>query len=472
MKSKVSIVWFRRDLRVHDNPALCGAASDAAVLPIYILDKYTLGKNNIGEVSAGKCWLQAALSALNAEVENALVLFKQEAMQVFEILMQQFEIVSVHWNRCYYPDEIKRDTELKKFLSKNEILVNSHNGTLLWEPWKISKKDGDNYKVFTPYYRRGCLKYEAPRKPLAKPSKLNFHKKKSLLKPVSFLNLTTDKCWEKNILDGWDVSESGAKKRLKKFIKNGIDGYKDGRNFPAKDNVSRLSPYIHWGIISAHHVWYEVNNLKPTDDTDVFLSELGWREFSYYLLYHYPTMPKKNLQTKFDAYPWKKHNKLFKAWCFGKTGIPLVDAGMRELYATGYMHNRLRMVVGSFLVKNLEIHWKYGKEWFDYCLFDADEASNSAGWQWVAGCGADAAPFFRIFNPVLQSKKFDLQGEYLRKYLPELELLPDKYIHCPWEMPLEMQQKIGFKLGKDYPNPIVSLSESRSRALSSYKRVK
>ena len=283
--------------------------------------------------------------------------------------------------------------------------------------------------------------------------------------------------WDKKIHEHWDISEEGAKDRLDEFVFNGIQDYREGRNFPNKKNVSRLSPYFHFGQISVNTAWYAANDAAALIDNeanlDTFLSELGWREFSYYLLYHFPALPTENLQPRFNIFPWAENTEVeLRAWKKGKTGYPLVDAGMRELWETGYMHNRVRMVVGSFMVKNLLIHWHKGEQWFWDCLVDADLASNSASWQWIAGCGADAAPFFRIFNPITQSEKFDKQGDYIRRFVPELANMPAKYIHAPWLAPAEILASAGVKIGKDYPAPIVDIKESRERALAAFKMTK
>jgi len=271
----------------------------------------------------------------------------------------------------------------------------------------------------------------------------------------------------------WDISEAAAHTRLDEFVMDDLQDYREGRNFPNKPNVSRLSPYLHFGQISPNIAWHRASEagafVTNEQSLDTFLSELGWREFSNYLLYHFPKLPTDNLQARFDLFPWAENTDAdLKAWQRGNTGYPLVDAGMRELYNTGYMHNRVRMVVGSFLVKNLLVHWHHGERWFWDCLVDADLASNSASWQWIAGCGADAAPFFRIFNPITQSEKFDKQGAYIRRYVPELANLPDKYIHAPWLAPSEILMAAGVGIGIDYPAPIIDIKESRERALAAF----
>jgi len=270
----------------------------------------------------------------------------------------------------------------------------------------------------------------------------------------------------------WNIGELGANNRLTEFLNNGVENYKEGRNIPSKPFVSRLSPHLHFGEISPNQAWHAAK--KKGDDTNInhFCSELGWREFSYTQLYFNPELPKKNLQSKFDLFPWDKDEKKLIAWQKGQTGIPMVDAGMRELWITGAMHNRVRMVVGSFLVKNLLLHWHHGERWFWDCLVDADLASNSASWQWIAGCGADAAPYFRIFNPVMQGQKFDSDGEYIRKYIPEISDLPNKYLFNPWEAPQEELDRARVVIGKDYPKPIIDLKLSRQNALEAFKSLK
>jgi deoxyribodipyrimidine photo-lyase len=290
---------------------------------------------------------------------------------------------------------------------------------------------------------------------------------------IRALNLLPVIAWDTGLHERWHVGEKAAFRRLQHFLQHGIRGYKEGRNFPARDNVSALSPHLHFGEISPRQVWHEALAAGLSggheNDLDCFQSELGWREFSYGLLFHNTALPRRAIQTRFEHFPWEKNSQLLTAWKRGETGIPLVDAGMRELWQTGYMHNRVRMVTGSFLVKNLLTHWQDGEDWFWDCLVDADLASNSASWQWIAGCGADAAPYFRVFNAVTQSEKFDANGEYLRRYLPELAKLPDKYIHAPFMAPDLVLRAAGIKLDDNYPRPVVDLKHSREKALAAFK---
>jgi deoxyribodipyrimidine photo-lyase len=282
--------------------------------------------------------------------------------------------------------------------------------------------------------------------------------------------------WYKEIEAQWEPGEEGAANRLQRFINDAATSYQNARNLPAVKGTSLLSPHLHFGEVSPNQAWYAIQgafeNAFDNKDLDVYLSELGWREFSYYLLFHWPEIQHKNFNAKFDHFSWRSSADDLKAWQFGNTGVPIIDAGMRELYQTGYMHNRIRMVVGSFLVKNLLIDWREGERWFWDTLLDADMASNSSGWQWVAGSGADAAPYFRVFNPILQGEKFDKEGEYVKQYCPELKKLPKKFIHKPWEAPAEILKACGIELGKDYPKPIVDLKESRKRALDAFAQLK
>ncbi|MFL2803480.1 MAG: cryptochrome/photolyase family protein [Dehalococcoidia bacterium] len=468
MKEKIVINWFRNDLRIQDNLSLYYASKLSKTLCVYIYDDSYEPQFSPG--SASKAWLFRSLNKLNETLDNNLKVFIGDAVKVFEKLTTEFEVSDVFCNKSYEPHQIEKDLQIKNYLSKIGINFNSYNSSLLWDPEKILKNDGNPYKVFTPFYRKGCLPSGDPRPPLPIYSP-NIFRADDLISRLNALEDLMDESWNNKNQTYWKVGEEEAFNQLQVFLQNGIQDYKDGRNFPEKLNVSRLSPYMHFGEISPNQIWYEINDYDNDKNIGHFKSELGWREFSNNLLYFNPDFPTKNFQQKFDNFPWEFDSEIFNSWKNGTTGIPIVDAGMRELSETGYMHNRLRMIVGSFLVKNLLIHWSYGAKWFWECLFDADLANNSAGWQWIAGSGADAAPYFRIFNPILQSQKFDPDGTYIKRFVPELSNLPVEFLFSPWDVNDSELLKYDFKMGDDYPFPIIDLKFSRERALDSFQKM-
>ena len=476
MKQNVSIYWIRQDLRLSDNPALTASVKNGSIIPIYILDDKNPKEHKIG--SSSKIWLHYSLQKLKKQFDNKLIFSKGNPEVILTELCKSESINNIFWNRVYEPWGISRDKKIKENMKKEGVKINTFNGSLLWEPWQVLKNDGTPYRVFTPYYRRGCLNANEPRRPLEKPRKIDYCELKNFkCLTIDQLNLLPKHAWKEKIIETWNIGEKAANKRLNEFVESELNNYKEGRNFPSKKNVSRLSPHLHWGEISPNTVWFKVWDLNQLgiqhqQDTDTFLSEMGWREFSNYLLYYFPELPRKNLQKKFDNFSWDNNPLFLKAWQKGQTGYPIIDAGMRELWSTGYMHNRLRMIVGSFLVKNLLLHWHEGEKWFWDCLVDANLASNSSGWQWIAGCGADAAPYFRIFNPITQGLKFDADGDYVRKFVPEISLLPNKFLFNPWEAPDEILEKANVKLGESYPKPIVDIKASRQKALSAFAELK
>ena len=475
MARPVSLHWFRQDLRLADNPALTAAAQDGAVIPVYILDDYHAGDHKMG--GASRWWLHHSLHALNDSLDGKLVVLRGDPATHLAALAAVSGAVSVHWNRCYEPWRIARDTEIKADLAARGLVVESHNGSLLWEPWEVTKADGTPYRVFTPYFRRGCLSSQPPRQPLTVPSELVLATSDGQAAGIDGLRLLPDTGWDEMLAPHWQIGEAGATARLAAFIDQDLLGYKDGRNFPARPNVSRLSPHLHWGEVSPNTVWYAAKDLMDAgtvnhEDADHFLSELGWREFSHALLYYFPDLPRQNLQPRFDAFAWKDDADALRCWQHGQTGYPIVDAAMRQLWQTGYMHNRLRMIVGSFLVKNLRLHWHHGEAWFWDCLVDADLANNSASWQWIAGCGADAAPYFRIFNPITQASKFDPNGDFIRHFVPELAGLTNDYLFSPWEAPRHVLDAANVVLGQTYPHPLVDVKASRLDALAAFAALK
>lgn len=467
MEKNINILWFRKDLRLRDNPALKAAANNAYVFPIYINDD-----NNDRQMgAASKVWLHKSLTALNLSIGNKLNYFNGKAEDIILHLIKNNNIRGVYWNRCYEPSSISRDTKIKRILMDKNIKVESFNGSLIREPWEVLKDDNTPYKVFTPFFKKSYLTLENVKIKEFDVSKINYVSE-TKYSDIKSLKLLTNLAWENEVINLWKVGEAAASQKAKDFFKEGILEYKEGRNYPAKNNVSRLSPHIHFGEISPKRLWVETCELEQNKNTIHFLSEICWREFSYYLLYHFPSLPKKNLQSKFDNFPWVNNNDYFEKWKKGETGYPIIDAGMKELYSTGYMHNRVRMIVASFLVKNLLIHWRKGENYFWDCLFDADLANNSAGWQWVAGSGTDAAPYFRIFNPIAQGKKFDVDGSYTRKFLPALKNMPNEYLFNPWEAPELVLKEANVSLGSNYPNPIIDIKVSRKNALNAYEKIK
>ncbi|CAM2764593.1 cryptochrome/photolyase family protein [Legionella worsleiensis] len=465
-----ALIWFRQDLRLTDNPAFFAACTQHThVIPIYILDD----KNSVlGEAQAW--WLHHSLKALshslNTQGQLKLILRKGNPMDVLADLRSQITIDAIYWNRCYEPDTIERDKRIKAKLQESGIDVHSFNGSLFNEPWTFNNKNGEFFKVFTPYWKT-CRQQL-----ISKPAQVVTHYPAAIEIASDVLddwNLLPRLNWASQFPEFWTPGEEGALKKLEHFISHQINGYKINRDFPEKKATSYLSPHLHFGEISPWTILRAVEHAKTDPHSNLagaehFLSELGWREFSYYLLYHVPTLPYQNFKSEFDAFPWHNDAALLKQWQQGKTGYPIIDAGMRELWATGYMHNRVRMIVASFLTKGLFIDWRVGADWFLDTLVDADLANNSASWQWVAGCGADAAPYFRIFNPVLQSQKFDPQGAYIRRWVPELASLNNDIIHAPWES--ENAPLIYRKI--NYPKPIIKHNEARTKALDYYEQIK
>ena len=451
-----SIVLFRNNLRLNDNPVLSNLPDKCEIVPLYIYDNINIKKQLGG---ASKYWLHQALISLNNSLKGNLHYFKGDTVEILFSFAKKYDIKNIYYEEPFLKEDILLHQKNQKKLSSSDIKIHTYNCTLLWEPYNILKNDSTPYKVFSPYYKRGCLS-QKPAVAVGSPSNQNFIKFEST--NIDDLNLLDRYQWY-NKFDGmWDISESGATKIFDSFIEHSIYDYKTGRDFPAINKNSRLSPYIRFGLISVHRIWHLLDQLNFDKNVEHYKSEIGWREFSYYLLYHFPFMENKNLQTKFDKFNWDNSSEKFDAWKKGETGFPIVDAGMKELWQTGYMHNRIRMVVASFLVKNLLIDWRMGEAWFWDCLFDADYASNIAGWQWTAGTGADAAPYFRIFNPMLQGTKFDSDGLYTLKYIPELSEVPIKDLQNPWEANIDI----------NYPKPIIDYKMSRNRSLSRYEEIK
>lgn len=474
------IVWFRQDLRIADNPALSAAATTGRpVVALYILDDETPGEWRIG--GASRWWLHHSLEALSADLENLgsrLILKRGEAAKVLKSIVAETGAGTVFWNRLYEPYAIARDTELKADLQEAGVTVHSSNASLLFEPWVSKTRTGGPYRVFSPFWRNCLRELPEPGHPLCAPE--NLEAPGSLpgtdeLEDWGLLPAKPD--WAAGFGDVWVPGAKGASARLTRFLNEAVSDYTDARDQPGVEGTSGLSPHLHYGDISPRTIYWAARrhgdeHPAMSKSIDKFIAELGWREFSYHLLYHYPHIPHANYQDKFDGFPWREDPEGLKAWQHGRTGYPMVDAGMRQLWQTGWMHNRVRMIVASFLAKHLMVHWRHGEEWFWDTLVDADLAANAASWQWVAGSGADAAPYFRIFNPISQGTKFDPDGDYVRKFVPELAQLPDNYLFSPWTAPDDVLKEAGIVLGTDYPLPIVNHASARERALDGYDEIK
>ncbi len=473
-----ALVWLREDLRLHDNPALREAVDrGGAVALLYVLDDETPGPWKLG--GAQRWWLHHALEALADDVAKcggALILRRGDASAIVPQVAEELGAKAVTWNRRYMPWQIEQDKALKEQLS-DQLEVKSFNGRLLNEPWEISTKIGGPYKVYTPYWKQ--VQQRDVRDPAPAVKKL---KAPDTLPPSDSLEawnlLPTEPNWAEGFEPIWQPGERGARKRWSAWLKSkGAARYGENRNRPDLDDTSRMAPHIHFGEISITTMYREMQERidageVPADEGKTFLSELAWREFSYNLTFHFPTMFDAPLMEKFERFQWNDDEEAFQRWTKGQTGYPIVDAGMRQLWTEGHMHNRVRMIVGSFLVKDLLIDWKRGMHWFWDTLVCADPAANTASWQWIAGCGADAAPFFRIFNPITQGEKFDPEGDYVRRHVPELTGLAKKHIHAPWKAPKLILEAAGVVLGETYPEPIVDHGQRREEALARYQAIK
>lgn len=467
MPDAPAIVWFRQDLRLADNPALDAATSSRQPLVLlHLLDDETPGRWRMGKAS--RWWLHQSLSALSVEIERrgaSLTLRNGRASEEIPRLVAETGASAIYWNRQYEPYAVERDSALKALLKGKGVRVESFNGALLHEPWAIESKSGGPYRVFSPFWR-ACLARGVDRTPTAAPITLQGWSGRLETNALEAWRLLPKRPnWAAAFEPEWEPGEAGAYRALRAFLDAGLSNYAAGRNELGQRATSRLSPHLHFGEISPVQVWCAASS---ADHADKFLSEIGWREFSSHLLFHCPTMPEQSLRPAFEAFPWREDPAALQAWQRGRTGYPVVDAAMRELWATGYMHNRARMIAASFLIKHLLIDWRRGQDWFWDTLVDADLANNAASWQWVAGSGADAAPYFRIFNPVKQGRQYDADGAYVRRWVPELAALPPRLIHSPWEASAAELSKAGVDLGRTYPKPVVEHAEARARALAAF----
>ena len=490
-KSATSIYWIRQDLRLRDNPALQAATkASESMIAVYVWAPDEESPWQPG--SASKVWLHQSLQSLIAEYQRhdtTVLIFKagkgstyESTLQVLDYLQAKTNADSIYWNRCYEPKIVERDKKIKAHFKEKGLEVESFKANLLFEPWEIRTKEDKPFQVFTPYWKN-CLKHLDLEPPLRTPSHFpplpaNLADKKIPGScTIDELDLLPHIKWDTGIREAWTQGEAGAHKQLKKFLNATVGDYAEARNFPAIQGVSRMSPHLHFGEISPRQIYNAVQQLDSSSKEhrhshQVYLKELGWREFSHHLIFNFPTTDLHPLRKEFEHFPWQKSQKLMHAWQKGLTGYPIVDAGMRELWHTGIMHNSVRMIVASFLVKDLLLSWQAGAKWFWDTLVDADLAQNTMGWHWSAVCGADAAPYFRVFNPTLQGQKFDPQGEYVRQWVPELAKLSTKWIHEPWKAPAEALTASGIKLGSDYPLPIVDHSEARGLALQAFQHLK
>ena len=478
-----AIVWLRRDLRLDDNPALLAALQECReLIPLYIFNSAEEAPWAPG--AASRWWLHHSMDALDGQLRkrgSRLVIRQGDSLAALQELIREHEITHLFWNRLYEPAIIERDSRIKATLTDAGIQCNSFNGSLLFEPWEIQTGQKTPYKVFTAFWKT-CLKTGLPRlEPQPAPSSLPPIPRGLESGVLDTLQLLPSIPWDSGFHDIWKPGRASALQELDRFIEEAIGNYNSDRDLPGYPGTSRLSPHLHFGEISPHQILESVRNMTGFQENmastgeNVYVKQLGWRDFAHHLLFHFPQTAEEPLDTRFGNYPWNwKENatELLSAWQQGRTGFPIVDAGMRELWHTGWMHNRVRMIVASLLTKNLGIHWLEGARWFWDTLVDADLANNSMGWQWTAGCGADAAPFFRIFNPVSQSERFDPQGVYIRKWVPELAKLPDKALHAPSLQKAELLSHAGIRLGEDYPFPVVDLKQTRERALDQWKRIK
>jgi deoxyribodipyrimidine photo-lyase len=468
-----SLYWLRNDLRLGDNAALTAAAAQGSVIFLYVLDDETPGEWRLG--GASRWWLHQSLTALGRRVP--LTLRRGRADKVIADVLAETGASSVHFTRDYAPWSGALERRVKDVGESAGAACHRYGGFLLHEPEAIRNGSGDPYRVYTPF-SKACFTAGEPKPLRPVPAFTAWTGTLASDRLEDWDLLPTQPDWSKGFSSLWTPGEEGAARRLNDFIRDGLAHYADERDRPDRDVTSRLSPHLRFGEVSPAQCWHAVRAAEVQSGgrlaktAEKFLKEVLWREFSYHLLHHWPSLPTEPFRPEFAAFPWSDNSEGLRAWQRGCTGYPIVDAGMRELWATGTMHNRLRMIAASFLIKDLLIHWSEGERWFWDTLVDADIGNNAASWQWVAGCGADAAPYFRIFNPVLQGVKFDPQGAYVRKWVPELARLPDQFIHQPWEAPRLVLSAAGVELGRDYPHPVVDHAKARDRALAAFQEIK
>jgi deoxyribodipyrimidine photo-lyase len=467
------IYWLRQDLRLADNASLTAAAARGPVIPLYILDDDSPGEWRLG--GASRWWLHKSLLALGAKLP--LVLRRGRSEAIIAEVLRETGAKAVVFTRDYAPWSGNLEQRVKEAAEAQGATCHRFSGFLLHEPEAIRNGSGEPYKVYTPF-SKACFAAGEP-KPLKPVPDFEVWDGEVKTDALETWGLSPSRPnWAKGFEPKWTPSEAGAQEKLSEFLSNGLAHYADERDRPDRDVTSQLSPHLHFGEISPAQVWHATRAAeiaaggKLGKPAEKFLKEVLWREFSYHLLHHWPTLPSEPFRPEFAAFPWSRNEAHLADWQKGRTGYPIVDAGMRELWATGIMHNRVRMIAASFLIKDLLVPWQEGERWFWDTLVDADIGNNAASWQWVAGCGADAAPYFRIFNPVLQGEKFDSHGDYVRKWVPELSRLPDQFIHKPWEAPRLVLETAGVELGRNYPHRVVDHAKARDRALAAFQDMK
>ncbi|MDP3859340.1 MAG: deoxyribodipyrimidine photo-lyase [Stagnimonas sp.] len=478
-----ALVWLRRDLRLLDQPALHAAAErHQRVLPVYIHAPEEEAPWAPG--AASRWWLHHALAALGealARLGSPLVIRRGPSLETLRALVLETGASAIYWTRVYEPAAIARDQAVKEALRADGLSAESFNAALLFEPWQLKTGAGEPYRVFTPFWRNAAAQLDGLPPPLPAPVRLTGPEPALKSLPLAALDLLPKIAWDAGFHARWTPGEAGALARLRAFVAEPIRRYRDQRDLPAQPVTSALSPHLHFGELSPRTALAAARDAGREAgpgwlaSAEHFVRELGWREFSHHLLFHYPHTAEQPMYAKFAPFPWREPADYagdLSAWQHGRTGIPIVDAGMRQLWTTGWMHNRVRMIVASLLSKNLLIPWQEGARWFWDALVDASLPQNTLGWQWSAGCGADAAPYFRIFNPVLQGEKFDGDGAYTRRWVPEIAKLPEQYLHRPWEAPSEIRRAASLGPDSIYAKPIVDLGASRDRALAAYARIK
>jgi deoxyribodipyrimidine photo-lyase len=475
MSGDTTVLWLRSDLRLDDNAALEAAVDGGGpVVPVFVWSPHEEGRWAPG--AASRWWLDRSLRALEASLRGAgsrLIVRRGPALECLLDVARESGAKRVVWNRRYEPAVIERDRIVKEALRADGLAAESFNSALLLEPWENTKADRTPYRVFTPFWnamkRRGGIE-----QPVEAPRAIRAPKRWPSGESIDDLSLLPAPDWTGGMREAWTPGEAGARAELDRFLGSALEAYETGRDRPGIPGTSCLSPHLHFGEIGPRRVWHAVRDLAAARSgldaaAECWLREIAWREFAHHLLFHFPHTTDEPLRPEFARMDWRSDRDLLRAWQKGRTGYPIVDAGMRELWTTGWMHNRVRMIVASFLVKDLRIAWQEGARWFWDTLVDADLANNTLGWQWTAGCGADAAPYFRVFNPLLQSRKFDADGAYIRRWVPELAMLDGKWIHDPSNAPAPVLQRAGVSIGSTYPRPIVAHDRERRLALDAYE---